>query len=274
MKRLASKILNLPSVIRRTIATRFIQRFSDKSGIVVALYDPKTDVLRFSADALEATSLLQRGIIADAVPWMAKVGRYIRPGAIVFDVGGFRGITSQWFSRVAREVFVFEPMPESAESIRSALKVRDITNVSVHELALSDKVGTSDFHIYASRGHNSLGRVKTSSKYVRSIQVPMTTLDEFAKAHRIDRIDFLKIDVEGFELEVLNGAKNLLAAKRIGAILFEANRPVLKSIGKTAMPIYELLTSYSYTVTDLDGKMVEADEVDQCQFGDFLARPE
>jgi Methyltransferase FkbM domain len=89
----------------------------------------------------------------------------------------------------------------------------------------------------------------------------------------VNRIDFLKIDVEGFELEVLKGGSQLLASKKISAILFEANRPVLKSIGKTAAPIYDLLRSYSYDVTDLDGRSVGASEVNQCEFGDFLARP-
>jgi len=261
----------LPASIRRRITTRFIENSSMKSGLKIALYDPRLDILRFP-EAREGVSLLKAGIIADAVPWMLKINNYIPEGGVVFDVGGFRGITSQWFSRVASQVFTFEPMPESADSIRLVLKIRAIKNVSVHEIALSEKTGTSDFHIYKSKGHNSLGRVDTS-QYIKTIQVPTTSLDEFASEHQIDRIDFLKIDVEGFELEVLKGASRLLASKKIGAILFEANRPVLESIGKTAAPIYNLLRSHSYHVTDLDGRSVDALEVNQCRFGDFLARP-
>jgi FkbM family methyltransferase len=203
---------------------------------------------------------------------MDAQNKYIPEGGVVFDVVGFRGVTSQWFSRSARQVFTFEPMPENADSIRTVLKVRGIKNISLHDAALSENIGTRDFHIFENKGHNSLGRVNTS-QHIKTIQVPTTTLDEFTSKNQIDRIDFLKIDVEGFELEVLEGASRLLASKKIRAILFEANRPVLKSIGKTAAPIYDLLRSYAYSVTDLDGRSVSVSEVDQCEFGDFLARP-
>ena len=261
----------LPVSISRRIAARFIEVYSAKSEIMVSLYDRHMDILRFP-EALEGTGLLRKGIIADAVPWMLKINKYIPEGGVVFDVGGFRGITSQWFSRAARQVFTFEPMPENADSIRTVLKVRGIKNVSLHDVALSESIGTRDFHIFENKGHNSLGRVNTS-RYVKTIQVPTTTLDEFTSKNQIDRIDFLKIDVEGFELEVLKGASRLLASKKVKAMLFEANRRVLKSIGKTAAPIYDLLRSYSYCVTDLDGRSVNVSEVDQCEFGDFLARP-
>lgn len=259
----------LPVSIQRRVALKYLEQCATRSNLMLALYDPITDLLRLP-EIHEAISILDEGVIADSLPWMSKVKKYIPENAVVFDVGGFRGITTQWFSRIAGLVYTFEPMPANAHSIRTALGIRNITNVVLNEIAVSDALGISDFHLYMMKGHNSLGRVNTS-KYIETIKVPTTTLDEFSANRNITSIDFLKIDVEGFEFEVLNGARGLLATGNVAAILFEANRPVLKSLGKSIMPIYDLLRSNSYHVTDLDGRIVTAADLDACEFGDFLA---
>jgi FkbM family methyltransferase len=266
----------LQRVVGQDIALQFIESRiasrSPKSELRLALYDSATGVMGFPESLLEAGRILERGMIADAVPWMLKIDPIIPDGGIVFDVGGFRGITSQWFARKSRHVHTFEPMPESAESIRMALKARNVENVSVHQLAVSDRIGISELHLYAMKGHNSLGRVNTSA-HVGSIRVPTTTLDDFADRNGVGAIDFLKIDVEGFELEVLKGATKLLSSHAIKGLLFEANKPVLSSIGKSAGSIHDLLGTYGYSVFDLDGRPASRSDVDGCEFGDYLARP-
>jgi FkbM family methyltransferase len=255
------------------IAARFIARRSRECGIRLALYDPLTDTLRLP-DAFEGMSLLSRGVIADAVPWMRKLEGRLPHGGLVLDVGGFRGITAQWFARQAGRVIVFEPLPENAASIRQMLHVRGLTNVTVQELAVSDRSGSAELFAYEGKGHNSLGRVNTS-RYTHSLQVRTTTLDEFAKANAIDRVDVLKVDVEGFEAEVLRGAAELLATGRVATVLFESNPPVLASIGRTASAIHEILASHGYVVTDLDGRRVEAADLDRAsEMDDFLAVPQ
>ena len=188
-------------------------------------------------------------------------------------MGGFRGITARWFAQRAAQVVIFEPLPESALSIREVLRVRGITNVSVEELAVRDREGAAEFLVYEMRGHNSLGKVNTS-RYVHSVEASSTTLDDYAKAHGIDYVDFLKIDVEGFEFEVINGARRLLQARQIGSIVFESNRPVLASLGKKAISVHELLASHSYVVTDLDGRLLESADFELLASGDFLALPQ
>lgn len=259
----------LPMAIKKDIAKNYIQKRTRESGLQISLYDPKTDLLRFP-EATEAMDLLGEGVIADAVPWMHKIKPYLPEGGIIFDIGGFRGITTQWFARVAGHVHTFEPMPESAQSIKQILNVRQISNVSVHQTALSDTAMTSDFYVYSIKGHNSLGKVNTS-KYLNTIKVQTLTVDQFSKDNNIDRIDFMKIDVEGFEFEVLKGASEMLASGNIKLILFEANAKVLASIGKSIDMVYELLSSNKYVITDLDGRKVSLADVKQTLFGDFLA---
>jgi len=263
----------LPQAVRKTLAKGFVVQRVNESGLQIALYDPKLDILRFPEPG-ESMELLGEGYIADSVPWMQKLRTRLPHGGIFFDVGGFRGITTQFFAKYADQVHTFEPMPENVQSIKQVLNVRKISNVSVHQIALSNKQDTSDFHIYEIKGHNSLGKVQTFSKYSHTIKVPTATLDVFAEEHSIEHIDFLKIDVEGFELEVLQGAQRLLAEGKIGTILFESNLPVLASIGKKIAPVYELLQTHGYMVSNLEGAPVSLQEVEEVQFGDFLAYPE
>ena len=135
-------------------------------------------------------------------------------------------------------------MPENVESIKTVLAVRNITNVSVQQMAVSEKTGMSEFHIYESKGHNSLGRVKTSSKFVKAIQVPTITLDEFTRKNGIDRIDFLKIDVEGFELFVLRGASCVLA--RTDMVYFESWESHFNKFGYSTPDVLTLLADHGF----------------------------
>ena len=260
----------LPTAIKRDFAEQYIAKRISETGMSLALYDGSTDLLRFS-EPHTIIGCLAGGSIADAVPWLQKIAPRLPQGGVIFDVGGYHGITAQWFARMAKHVHTFEPTPESVESIRRLLKVRQIANVSLHPIALSNKVGTSDFYIFRTRGHNSLGKVRASSKFVRKIQVPTTTLDTFVEQHGIKNIDFLKIDTEGFELEVLQGAKQLLSEGRIGTVIFEYNAPILSSIGQKIAPLYELLMSAKYAIADLEGRPVSPREIEQAVIGDFIA---
>jgi len=262
----------VPDFLTENVAARFIQRNTRADGLKLALYDPLSDTLRFP-DAVEGMQRWRSGVMADALPWMLKLDGRLPRGGLVIDVGGYAGVTAQWFARRADRVIVFEPLPDSAANIKEVLRVRGLTNVSVHELAISDHSGTAELHVHEHKGHNSLGRTN-SSRCLYSLQVPTTTLDAFAKEHAIGYVDFLKVDVEGFELEVFRGAAQLLASTRIGAILFESSASTVASIGKTTAAVHDLLTSYAYVVTDLDGSRVRADELGRPEQPDFLALPQ
>lgn len=256
---------------RRTAGTRReFRRLFTAPGLKVAVYDEKLDILRFLGHQGELLYIVQRGEIADAVPWMTKIANHVPQGGVVLDVGGFRGVTAQLFAHRAREVHVFEANPESARGIEQMIRVRGIDNIRLHETAVSDREGTSSFNVLDGAGHSSLGKV-TTSRTVKVIDVPTITLDAFLARNGIGRVDFMKVDVEGYEYEVLAGAREALRAGRIGQVFFENSKRVMDELGKTSEPIYHLLIECGYQLFDVDGGAVDLGRMLDGSAGDVLA---
>ena len=123
--------------------------------------------------------------------------------SVIVDVGANIGAMSKIFARRAKVVHAFEPSPRALEY----LKMNADKNVIVHPVALSDHDGVGLFE-----ERESLDRSSFSDD---GIEVPVRTLDSFGL-----KPDLIKIDVEGFEPEVLRGARETL--RHSPTLLFEA----------------------------------------------------
>jgi FkbM family methyltransferase len=130
------------------------------------------------------------------------------------------------------KIFAFEPQPESF----ARLKVGAAQNVVPIRFAVGAQVGTVDFWDFADdaprKAEQSTSQLASVHREVieqlyhqpaKKYRVKMTTLDAFAKQQKVANIDLLKIDAEGNELAVLQGAKKLLTSHRISIVQFEFN---------------------------------------------------
>jgi FkbM family methyltransferase len=115
---------------------------------------------------------------------------------------------------------LFEPSPTTFRYLR---RRQFPANVMLNNAGLGAAEGEMDLVIFGDGlGSNSLyDRTGTDAVEQGRERVRITTLDAYCAAHKIEGIDFLKIDVEGHELQVLRGAAELLRAQRIGVIQFE-----------------------------------------------------
>ncbi|MEA2826679.1 MAG: hypothetical protein QOG43_1118 [Actinomycetota bacterium] len=162
--------------------------------------------------------------ITDSV--MAAIQPHIRPDAVCLDVGANIGLYALGLSHLAAKgkVYAFEPSPSAYGHLQSNLQVNGATNVEACNLAVSDTVGTVHFHDFSFFSAGSFssdeGSLLSSESYgSQSFEAATTTLDEFVADHKIDRVDFIKVDVEGAELSVLAGAEKTLATYRPATVL-------------------------------------------------------
>jgi FkbM family methyltransferase len=118
--------------------------------------------------------------------------------------------------------------------------------VNAVNLGMSDHIGPATLHDradYNGSSHASLSSAIFSEVYrvkTKSETIDLTTVDEFCRLNHIDCIDLLKIDVEGYELNVLKGAKGMLNSRRVRFIQFEFTQ-LNSSIGVFFKDFYDLL---------------------------------
>jgi FkbM family methyltransferase len=209
---------------------------------------------------------------SDAIPMMVALSSKISGCNICFDIGANIGITTVWMARNCNKVYAFEPCKQNLERLKENLAVNHISNVEVISKAVSDNVGQEIFYIRESYGHHSLlqGHV---SKVIEKVSIESVTLDSFCFDNKIDYIDFLKIDVEGAELKVLNGASQLLKNKRIGLIVFE-HSPILHSVqNRDVSEVIQYLIKSGYKVFKINHEEINLEMISSLGQGDLYAIP-
>lgn len=166
----------------------------------------------------------------DAEAFAAQQRLVRNQGPVIFDVGAHRGETAQRYRALFPHATIhcFEPFPESFAAL-SAAHAQD-TRVHPHRLALGSAPGHGTLNVNRSAATNSLlatddraapywgGELLTTDK---TIDVPVTTLDAFCTERTIAHIDVLKLDVQGTEFEVLQGAAGLLRNQAIDVVYME-----------------------------------------------------
>ncbi len=155
---------------------------------------------------------------------LACIRRLDLTGATVFDVGANKGVYCYWLSRaVGRQgrVFAFEPQPELQPHLAKVKNDFRLDNVRIVAMALSDAPGEAAlFRDYSGAGHASF---EDTGKRSETVGVLKTTMDSFANEHDLDDIAFMKLDVEGHELNALKGGEGLLRRSR-PLLLLECHR--------------------------------------------------
>jgi FkbM family methyltransferase len=152
-----------------------------------------------------------------------------RPRPVILDVGANVGQTVTEYRRLFPDgkIYAFEPFPESFLTLKRSFS--EDNNITPLELALSDHSGETILFSNNVAGTNSL--LKTDERAERywsdivrtkdSVPVKIETLTNFCSSYSIEKIDILKIDVQGNELNVLRGALDLLERKTIDLLYFE-----------------------------------------------------
>lgn len=219
----------------------------------------------------QAVSLSEYHYLRDGNPETyesALIERTLRRGMIVVDVGANHGLFSLEAAHLTgREgvVHAFEPTPSTRAILESNLAANGLGRVRVFPTALGDAPGTARLRVHRElSGLNTLAPddITWNRRTLRAdavVDVPITTLDAHAQAEGLDRIDFLKIDVEGFELGVIRGARGLLGRKQVGRIMLEIGDVTCGNAGVAPLDLLTELESLGYALMAItpDGEVAE-----------------
>ncbi len=130
----------------------------------------------------------------------------------ILDVGANIGLHSiKWAQALQNvKIFAFEPAIETQRVLERNIARNFLDNkVFIVPKAVSDKPGYAKFFCTEDDAYNSLKNTERKTIF-NTIEVPITTIDEFIKTRKINKVSLIKIDVEGFETEVISGATNTL----------------------------------------------------------------
>ncbi|MCR0985125.1 FkbM family methyltransferase [Roseomonas populi] len=170
-------------------------------------------------------------------------------GGVLLDVGANYGSYADYLSRIAptAQIHAFEPHPRTFQRLSQRFSGRGITLV---QQALSDRSGELELFDFADGDGSTQASLSQEAVDLFADQVVRhaircTTLDSYLEQEGIERVAFLKIDTEGFDLNVLKGAERAIRERRIGVIQFEfipaniATRVTMRDFF-TALPGYEI----------------------------------
>jgi len=175
---------------------------------------------------------------------------------VAFDVGANVGAFTCAMASLGAQVHAFEPVPETFCRLKNNVKSNGLLHrVQLNCLAVGREAGMVKFHIEEhSAATNRMARpddvaagAATSTQLVATV-----SLDDYCRHQGIERIDLLKLDVEGMEPLALQGARSFLQGRRIAALLVEICPVNLKGLGLAVNDLCREFEAVGYTPYELE----------------------
>lgn len=189
--------------------------------------------------------------------------KHLKQGDTVIDIGAHIGLYSVFFAKLTKgKIYSFEPTPDTAAVLRQTIEINHCEkNVNIIEAAVSEQPGFATFYADDADVHtgNSLIALDLGSESKRkgAYQVSVTSVDQVRNDYNL-KIDFLKIDAEGVELDVLKGARNTFLIDRPKGIL-GLHPFAYSNKQETLSAIWELLNEYKLLIR-ADGKAISKEQ--------------
>ncbi|QSX75158.1 FkbM family methyltransferase [Lysobacter arenosi] len=194
-------------------------------------------------------------------PDTVKLFRHLASGSnVALDIGANVGCTALLLSQIAKQVHAFEPSPSTHHWLHQ--NTRQAPNVTTHNLGLGRAAAVSELTFAPnnrSGGFVSDQTKATEGHTVETIQI--NRLDDVVRAQQIGPVDFIKMDVEGYELEVIKGAPETLWRYR-PVIALEMNHWCLNAFHRVSVPDFldYLTNAFPYVYAVHQGRRMDVRE--------------
>ena len=211
------------------------------------------------ADCMLSKAIFITGFEQQEIKFLTKI---LRKGDVFLDIGSNYG----YYSLIAAKkvcsrgkVYAIEPVAKTFYRLERNIKLNKIKNILPFRLAFSSSNGMFPMNI-SQEGYdawNSLGKPTAGDNYDVEI-IETQRLDDFIQANYLMRkIKMVKIDVEGWEYEVLNGGLKFFSEQETLIIQLEFNEAALHGAGSSSKILIEKITSLGYKLYRYDGKKNE-----------------
>ncbi len=165
----------------------------------------------------------------------------------ILDIGANIGYTSLYYASInpSAQIFSFEPHPDIFIRAQENIALNSFHNINLINLGLGEKKEV--LKLYEVNEHNpGMNRIILEEKDIAFKKINVDTLDQFVIEKNITHLDFIKIDVEGFEYAVINGGKETIQ-KHKPLLFIELDDNNLKENNSSALALISLLYDLGYT---------------------------
>ena len=197
--------------------------------------------------------------------------QYVKDGSVFVDARANNGYFSLLVARLLKgtgKVYSFEPVPNTYKKLLQNIELNGCTNIEPYNFALGSYHHDAFINISdTSDGFNSLAEIRGSHTQIAVAVIP---LDEVVSSNRVD---IVKMDVEGYEMEVIKGATNVIKSNENVKIIFEHN-PALSKRGNEDE--FNLLNQLGFKIYSMDISkehliLKEISSINKIGGGNFLA---
>ncbi len=179
----------------------------------------------------------------------AEVKRIITPGMRILEVGanvGYYALLETKLAGPSGRLYAIEPSPYNFETLKKNIAYNEIRNAYLHQAAFGEKNSKTIFYVYDKSNLSSFIKRDDMGMECTEVEVDVITLDDFLSNKEVD---FIRMDVEGYEKEILKGSEKALAEGRRPKYFFiEVHSELLHKKGSSAREIVEFLQSHGYEI--------------------------
>lgn len=190
---------------------------------------------------------------ANELPVQLALAKHLSPGSVFYDVGANVGFLSVIAARlVGRDgvVYAFEPVPANAAMVRRNASANNFDNIQVIEVAVANHTGTGQLALAEYSGGAVLAEVAKPPDWAGMLQVRLSSIDDLIERDGLTPPSFVKIDVEGAELGVLEGMDRTVARHR-PVILYEIDDAEPEPLRRKHAMCEQWLAARGYRVAEV-----------------------
>jgi FkbM family methyltransferase len=205
------------------------------------------------------------------VPIQNIFTQHLKPGDVFYDIGanvGFFSIIAAKLVGDGGKVYAFEPGEGNANSIRHNARLNNFNHIEVIEKAVSHTSGEGQLLLAKYSGGHALATADAPPDLAGEVTVDLVSIDDLIAQNKIAPPNFVKIDVEGAELDVLKGMTETIKTAR-PAIIYEVDDGDRTAYERKYQELADFFGSFDYQVTQTENSY---DTIDWC-VGHAIATP-